>query len=125
MAEPAVEHLMSRRPNRRTSVAALDLGKIEELAANGLTLEQIAFALSIEVRTLYNCTALNLVIPRVAQVIRRRFGINYHVDHIGRLLRSLGWTPQRPTGRALERDEERIQRWIKQQWPGIKKKPGT
>jgi transposase len=63
--------------------------------------------------------------PRVAQVIRRRFGINYHVDHIGRLLRSLGWTPQRPTGRALERDEERIQRWIKQEWPGIKKKPGT
>jgi transposase len=63
--------------------------------------------------------------PRVAQVIRRRFGINYHVDHIGRLLRSLGWTPQRPTRRALERDEERIQRWIKQEWPGIKKKPGT
>jgi transposase len=63
--------------------------------------------------------------PRVAQVIRRRFGISYHVDHIGRLLRSLGWTPQRPTRRALERDEQRIQRWIKQEWPGIKKKPGT
>jgi transposase len=63
--------------------------------------------------------------PRVAQVIARRFGIRYHVDHIGRLLRSLGWTPQRPTRRALERDEEGIQRWIKQAWPGIKKKPGT
>jgi putative transposase len=45
--------------------------------------------------------------PRVAQVITRRFGIGYHVDHIGRLLRSLGWTPQRPTRRALERDEGR------------------
>jgi transposase len=63
--------------------------------------------------------------PRVAQVITRRFGISYHVDHIGRLLRSLGWTPQRPTRRALERDEERIQRWIKQDWPRIKKKPGA
>ena len=63
--------------------------------------------------------------PRVAQVIGRRFGIGYHVDHIGRLLRSLGWTPQRPTRRALERDEEGIQRWIKRQWPRIKKKPGT
>jgi len=31
---------------------------------------------------------------RVAQVIRRRFGVTYHVDHIGRLLRSLGWTPR-------------------------------
>lgn len=63
--------------------------------------------------------------PRVAQVIARRFGIRYHVDHIGRLLRSLGWTPQRPTRRALERDEEGIQRWIKQEWPRIKKKPGA
>jgi transposase len=61
--------------------------------------------------------------PRVAHVIRRRFGISYHVDHIGRLLRSLGWTPQRPAGRALERDEEGIQRWIQQAWRGIKKKP--
>ena len=61
--------------------------------------------------------------PRVAHVIRRRFGIRYHVDHIGRLLRSLGWTPQRPVGRALERDEEGIQRWIKQEWMGIKKTP--
>ncbi len=33
--------------------------------------------------------------PRVAEVIRRRFGISYHVDHLGRLLRSLGWTPRR------------------------------
>jgi transposase len=63
--------------------------------------------------------------PRVAQIIARRFGIGYHVDHIGRLLRSLGWTPQRPTRRALERDEEGIQRWIKQEWPRIKKKPGA
>ncbi len=63
--------------------------------------------------------------PRVAQVIRRHFGIAYHVDHIGRLLRSLGWTPQRPTRRALERDEEGLQRWIKRDWPRIKKKPGA
>lgn len=28
--------------------------------------------------------------PRVADLIRRRFGVTYHVDHIGRLLRSLG-----------------------------------
>ncbi|MGO9454553.1 MAG: helix-turn-helix domain-containing protein [Candidatus Binataceae bacterium] len=38
--------------------------------------------------------------PRVAEVLRRRFGISYHVDHLGRLPRSLGWTPQRPPRRA-------------------------
>ena len=63
--------------------------------------------------------------PRVAHVIGRRFGIRYHVDHIGRLLRSLGWTPQRPVRRAWERDEEGIRRWIKQEWPRIKKTPTT
>jgi transposase len=61
--------------------------------------------------------------PRVARLIRLSFGIQYHVDHIGRLLRSMGWTPQKPQRRAVERDEERIQRWIKHQWPQIKKKP--
>ena len=61
--------------------------------------------------------------PRVAQVIRSRFGVRYHVDHIGRLLRSLGWTPQKPARRAAERDEELIEGWVKTQWPRIKKKP--
>lgn len=30
--------------------------------------------------------------PRVATVIHRDFGVRYHVDHIGRLLREIGWT---------------------------------
>ena len=60
--------------------------------------------------------------PRVAQYIGRRFGVDYHVDHMGRLLRSLGWSPQKPQRRAAERDEQRIQRWVKEDWPRIKKK---
>jgi len=58
----------------------------------------------------------------VGQLIAHRFGVRYHVDHIGRLLRSLGFTPQKPTRRAIERDEAEIQRWLKEQWPRIKKK---
>ena len=61
--------------------------------------------------------------PRVAEIIRKRFRVRYHVDHIGRLLHSMGWTPQKPQRRAVERDEEAIQRWIKQDWGRIKKKP--
>lgn len=61
--------------------------------------------------------------PRVRDLIRSRFGIRYHVDHMGRLLRSLGWSPQRPQPRAVERDEDKIQGWIKVTWPRIKKKP--
>lgn len=61
--------------------------------------------------------------PRIAELIRREYGTRYHVDHIGRLLRALGWTPQKPERRARERDEEAIRRWVKVEWPRIKKKP--
>ena len=61
--------------------------------------------------------------PRIAQLIGREFNVHYHVAHVGRLLRRLGWTPQRPRRRARERDDEQIQRWTKVDWPRIKKKP--
>jgi transposase len=61
--------------------------------------------------------------PRVATVIRRQFGVRYHVDHLGRLLRRLGWSPQKPERRARERDEAAIRRWLRVELPRIKKKP--
>lgn len=60
--------------------------------------------------------------PRIAQLIRSLFGVNYHVDHIGRILHDLGWSPQKPERRAVERNETRIKEWIKADWPRIKKK---
>lgn len=61
--------------------------------------------------------------PRVAELIRREFGVSYHVDHLPRLLRAMGWTPQRPERKARERDEERIRGWIRRDWPRVKKTP--
>lgn len=61
--------------------------------------------------------------PRVAQLIYSCFGVRYHPDHIGRLLRSMGWSPQKPQRKAVERNEEHIQGWIKGEWSRIKKKP--
>lgn len=61
--------------------------------------------------------------PRVAELIAERFGVEYHVDHIGRLLRGMGWSPQKPTRRAVERDEAAIKQWVKSDWPRVKKTP--
>lgn len=61
--------------------------------------------------------------PRVARLIRDRFGVRYHEGHVWKLLRALGWSPQRPVGKARERNEEAIRVWKKQTWPAIKKKP--
>ena len=63
--------------------------------------------------------------PRVAELIKQRFGIDYHVDHVGRLLHDLGWSPQKPTRRAFERDEQAIRRWVREGWPRVKKTPAA
>jgi len=61
--------------------------------------------------------------PRVADLIEREFGVRYHAGHVWKLLRQLNWSPQRPKGRALERNEEAIAEWKRKTWPAIKKKP--
>ena len=58
---------------------------------------------------------------RIAAVIQREFGVQYHRDHVGRLMHSLQWSPQKPERRALERNEEAIERWKQKDWPRIKK----
>src|SRR6266478_5508921 len=60
---------------------------------------------------------------RVAHLIEQEFGVRYHSGHVWKLLRQLNWSPQRPTGRALERNEAAIQEWKTKRWPVIKKKP--
>jgi transposase len=58
---------------------------------------------------------------RIAELIRRKFGVQYHRDHVGRLMHRLRWSPQKPKRRALERDEKTIRRWKRKDWPRIKK----
>ncbi|MFQ5471404.1 MAG: winged helix-turn-helix domain-containing protein [Dehalococcoidia bacterium] len=58
---------------------------------------------------------------RIAKLIRREFGVRYHRDHIGRLMHQLGWSYQKPERRALERDEEKIDRWKRKNWPRVRK----
>ncbi len=60
--------------------------------------------------------------PRVAHLIEQQFGVRYHEGHVWKLLVRLGWSPQRPVGRARERNEEQIQRWKQRVWPALKKK---
>jgi transposase len=60
---------------------------------------------------------------RVAKVIEQTFGVRYHRDHVGRLLREAGWSRQHPIERASQRNEEAIKQWSEQRWPAIKKKP--
>jgi transposase len=62
---------------------------------------------------------------RIAVVIKREFGVTYHVDHSGRLLRAIGWSVHKPIQRATERNDAAIERWRRENWPAIKKKPNA
>jgi len=48
---------------------------------------------------------------RVAEVIRKEFGVSYHPAYVSRLVRALGFSLQKPLRRANQRDEEAIRRW--------------
>jgi transposase len=59
---------------------------------------------------------------RIARVIEEEFGVRYHKDHVGRLLRELRWTPQVPIRRAIQRDEEAIRCWRAEVWPDLQRR---
>ena len=64
-------------------------------------------------------------LPRVAKLIKDRTGEQYHPGHVSRLLHSLGFSCQRPTRRAIERNEADIAEWKRVEWPRLKKKPAA
>jgi transposase len=59
---------------------------------------------------------------RIAQVIQWELGVSYHKDHVSRLMKDLGWTPQIPVTRAIQRDEAAIERWRETVWPELRRK---
>lgn len=61
-------------------------------------------------------------LPRIRDLIRREFGVEYHPRSLGRKLRALGWSQQVPAPQARERDEALVEAWLKRDWPRIKKR---
>lgn len=65
-------------------------------------------------------------LARVADVIETVTGVRHGQTQTWTLLRKrLGWSKQRPARRAVERDDEAIATWVKQDWPRIKKARGA
>src|SRR5215472_14249120 len=57
---------------------------------------------------------------RVARLIRERFGLDYHPEHVRKILkRRLGWTSQKPRRKARERDDREVERWLGDEFPRI------
>jgi len=57
---------------------------------------------------------------RVARLIRERFGLSYHPEHVRKILKQrLGWTSQKPKRKARERNDKEVERWKADELPRI------
>lgn len=99
---------LQRRPRGRPS--GLDAAQRRTLIKH-LTRGALAHGFATELWTL----------PRVGKLIEQRFGRAYSESQVWRILMALGFSCQRPSGRALERNEAAIQRWKQTRWPALKK----
>jgi transposase len=59
----------------------------------------------------------------VASLIKREFGVEFGQPNVWHILRALGFSSQRPTGRAIQRDEQAIEQRKTKRWPALKKVP--
>lgn len=59
---------------------------------------------------------------RVAELVRRKFGVAFHPNYLREWLARRGYSPQRPTRRARQRNEAAIVHWVANDWPRIQKK---
>jgi len=61
-------------------------------------------------------------LPRVRRLIIDMFGRKLSTLGTWRLLRRIGWSPQKPVRRARARDEDKIANWKQVEWPRIQAK---
>jgi transposase len=108
-SEGGKKALRAGRPGRPPLLDASDMAKVLKALRAGPG----ANGFSSELWTL----------PRVADVIEAVTGVTYHPGHVWYILRSMGWSRQRPARRAIERDDAAIDAWVKQRWPAVKKTP--
>ncbi|MFJ5877422.1 winged helix-turn-helix domain-containing protein [Streptomyces sp. NPDC093088] len=62
-------------------------------------------------------------LARIAELIHRLFGHRYTPRGVSYLLHRLGWSPQVPVHRAVERDEQAVARWRTEQWSRVRGRP--
>lgn len=62
-------------------------------------------------------------LKRVGRLIEEDTGLRYSESGVWHVLANLGFSCQRPVGRALERDEALIEHWKRKRWPTLKKTP--
>ncbi len=99
----------AERAGRPPRLSARQLARVEKALLKGAA----AYGWSTQLWTL----------ERVAEVIAIETGVRYGQSGVWDLLRRMNWSWQKPARQAIERDEEKVARWVREEWPEIKKAP--
>lgn len=106
--EGGLEALKARPvPGRPPSLSGTQLQRIYTLVV-GNDPRQLQFAFALWTRAM------------VRELIRREFAVRLSEVSVGRLLRKLGLSPQRPLYRAYQQNPEAVARWKQQEYPRIR-----
>ena len=57
----------------------------------------------------------------IKELIYDRYKIKLSIVSVGRLLKKLGMSPQKPLRRAYQQDKERVDQWLSKEYPQIRK----
>ena len=101
--------LEGHRPGRPPQISERQFGTLADILDSG----PVAYGFTSGVWT---C-------PMVARIIHEEFSVSHHPAHVCRLLHKLGFSVQRPQKTLAQADESLQSRWIRYQYPAVKKKP--
>ena len=94
-------------PGRPPKLSGAQLARVYDLIV-GRDPRQLSFEFALWTREM------------VRDLVRREFGVALSVVSVGRLLRKLGLSPQRPLWRAYQQNPEAVDRWKREQFPAIR-----
>lgn len=58
----------------------------------------------------------------ISGLLSTRFNVSLCLSAISVLLKKIGLSPQRPTYFAVQRNDDKVQKWLNEEYPSIKKK---
>lgn len=61
--------------------------------------------------------------PRINEVIKKLFGVSYDPSQVGRLLKKVGWSRQKPQAKARQQNALAVAHWRQDRLPELKKSP--
>jgi len=92
---------------RPTTLSDEQMLKLYSLVA-GNDPRQLSFGVALWTRTL------------IRELIRRQFGVTVSLPTVGRILKKLGMSAQRPLYRAYQQDPEKVRVWKSETYPAIR-----